>query len=232
MTKFWALIILGFVGCQGCAPYFVAVGKDASSGAVDGLTTPDAEKKLAALTAAATKAARDEALGPATKEEVLSLLRSIDPELQTVIAHSGKTAGGQVEALLGPTLQARMKKVVRASIDEALGPATQAEVSALREELLGVPLQKDLDEAIDSASPHLAQAVAQAVTASLVPVQADIGKIQQSADAEAGKWKPVAIGFGIGTALLLACVALLGWVVRGHHKTIQAMRSEMARARG
>ena len=45
--------------------------------------------------------------GPVTKEQVLSLLHSNDPELQ-----------------------ARMvKRIVRASIDEALGPATQAEVS-------------------------------------------------------------------------------------------------------
>ncbi len=96
-------------------------------------------------------------------------------------------------------------------------------MATLREELAGPGLQKDVDDLIDSAEPHLNQAVQQAVQAALQPVKVEVSNLQTQASAEATTWKPIAIGFGIGAAILLICLILAVVLVRNHTNTIRTL---------
>jgi hypothetical protein len=223
--KHLLLLVVILFGC-GCGSYFTGIGQNAAAGAVNGATSNDATNKLSGLTTAATKAARDEALGPTTDADLKKLIADLDPELQKVITDTGTTTRAQLNTLITQALQEKVQKALRLSIDEALGAKTMTEANALREELVGPPLQKDLDAIIDSVAPHLAQAVQQAVQSSLAPLQTDVTSIKSQADLEAAKWKPIAIGFGVGTGILLICLVLAVYVVRSHHQVIQTLVRE------
>lgn len=223
------LVFLAVLSC-GCGSYFTEAGHDAATGAVGGVTSPDATKRLSDLTAAATKSARDELLGPNTDAELRALLERLDPEIQKLLRDTAATAREQLNTLITQELEARVRQLLRSSIDEALDAKTLGEANALREELVGTPLQKDLDALIDAAAPHLSAALAQAVQTSLAPLQSDLGKIKVDADTAAQKWKPIAIGFAVGTGILLICLVLAVLVIRSHHRMIATlMRERVAR---
>lgn len=197
------------VTLSGCGSYFTNMGHNAANGALDAVTSDDAKKKLAGLTTDATKAARDEALGPDT-----------DAKLQKLITDAGLTTRQQLEQLITDALQERIRKTVRIAVDEVGSPMTLKEADALREELLGAPLQKDINDLIDAAAPHLAAAVQQSVQSSLQPIKTEESAIKTAADAEAAKWKPIAIGFAVGSGFLLVCLILAVILIRGHRKMI------------
>jgi F0F1-type ATP synthase membrane subunit c/vacuolar-type H+-ATPase subunit K len=195
--------------CTGCASYFTGMGQNAATGAVNGITSDDSKKKLDGLASAATKAARDEALGPTT-----------DADGQKLITDWGAALRGQLNTLITKELQDKLRETIRQAIDEALGKRTLKDVDALREELVGPPFQKDLDDAIDSAKPHLSSAVQDALQTSLGTIKVDLSNVQTQADQEAAKWKPIAIGFAIGTGFLLLCLIFAVILIRGHRKMI------------
>jgi hypothetical protein len=205
---FAALIV---IACCGCGAFFTGMGHDAATGAVNAVTSDDSKKKLSDLTTEATKAARDEALGQTT-----------DDDIQKLIKNAGITTRAELEALITATFQARLRQTIRLAVDEMLGTKTLADADALREELLGKPFQDDLNAALDAAGPHLATAAQKAVQASLVPINTETNTLKTTADAEAAKWKPIAIGFGIGGACLLACLVVLLIVLRSHRKIIES----------
>ena len=129
-------------------------------------------------------------------------------------------------------LRPRLLQTVRLVIDEALDEVTLREISALREQIAGQPLQQDLNALIDAAAPHLTQAVQQSIAGALVPIQVDVNQAKAAADAEAAKWKPIAIGLAVGAALLLACLALAVRIIGHHARTIAAMARSVAPPRG
>jgi hypothetical protein len=208
----FCLALLVVLLCTGCAPYFTGMGQNAATGAVNGLTTDDSKKKLDGLVTDATKSARDEALGPNTDAAGRKLIDDWGTELRA-----------QINAIITAELQAKLKKLVRDAIDEALGGKTLTDADTLRERLVGPPLQKDLDDLIDAASPHLAAAVTQAVQSSLAPINKDVQAVQTSVDAEAAKWKPIAIAFAIGCALLLVCLVFAYLMLRHHRQVIDSL---------
>src|SRR5580692_3133834 len=94
-----ALVAGGLLLC-GCGSYFTGMGQNAATGAVTGVTTDDAKKKLADLVTESTKAARDEALGATTDADLKKLIADLDPEFQRVITNAGVTTRAQVTALI------------------------------------------------------------------------------------------------------------------------------------
>jgi len=209
----------------GCGATFTAWGHEAAVGAIDALTSPDAGAALATVGAEAAKAAasaaRDEALGQAT-----------DADVQRILAGAGATAREQADDLVTLDLRPRLLQTVRLVIDEALDEVTLREISALREQIAGQPLQQDLNALIDAAAPHLTKAVQQSIAGALVPIQVDVNQAKAAADAEAAKWKPIAIGLAVGAALLIACLALAVRIIGHHARTIAAMARSVAPPRG
>lgn len=198
--------------CCGCGSYFTNMGHNAANGALDAVTSDDAKKKLAGLTTEATKAARDEALGPDT-----------DAKLQKLITDAGVTTRAQLEQLITDALQERIRKTVRIAVDEVGSPKTLSDADTLRERLVGAPLQKDLNDLIDAAAPHLAAAVQQSVQSSLQPIKAEESSIKTAADAEAAKWKPIAIGFAVGSGFLVVCLVFAYLLLRHHRQVIETL---------
>lgn len=183
------------------------MGHAAAVGAVDGVSLPDSKTRLAGVVTDATKAARDEAFGPTTETDIRNIVQDF-----------GVTARGELESLITLRVQERLQQTVRLTLDEALGPTTLAEADALRERLLGQPLQNDLSAAIDGAAPHLSAVV----QASLGPLGKEVVTLKTDADSEAAKWKPIAIGFGIGSVGLLVCGVFLILALRSHRKVIES----------
>lgn len=210
MRSIYAASLAIALTCCGCGSYFKGVGQNAATGAVDGITTDDSKKKLTGLVTDATKAARDEALSPET-----------DQKVQKLITDSGATARAQLETLT-TSLQTRLRQTVRLSLDELGSPKTLKDADALREELVGPPLQKDVNDLIDAAAPHLASAVQQAVQSSLAPLKTEEATLKADADQEASKWKPIAIGFGVGTGILLVCLVFAAFLLRHHRRLIDS----------
>jgi hypothetical protein len=174
--------------CCSCAPTLSGWGHDAAQGALAELSSDAGLEAIAA--------ARDEALGPAT-----------DIDLQAIVRDTGATTRQQLSAA-EDELQGRLL--------DALGPATEARVAALREQLVGAPLRADLDALIDQETPRLAAAlqgaIAQSVQASLAPVKA-----------EEERWRPIAWAFAIGSAFLLVGLVFAVIVLRSHRKVIEAL---------
>ena len=207
------IYVLGFLACAGCSAYYADSGHAAAAGALADLTSPAADAKYAEAAAGATKAAaavaRAELLGPETTAAAAALVKTTGDSLRLEVAGVVQTAGaGLMRIDLRPT--------VRLVLDESFGDKTLREIDALRERLVGAPLRDDLNDAIDGAGPHLATVAAQALATATKPVQV-------AADAEAEKWKPIAVGFAVGCGLLLACLFFAGWLVREHQKTIRSL---------
>lgn len=207
----WLPILLG------CGGSFNSWGHEAAAGALDGLTSPDAGAALATVGAevakAATSAARDEALGPTT---------SVD--IDRLVTGAGASVRAQMDDLVATDLRPRLKQTIRLVIDEALGDATQRELDALRERLVGGPLQQD----IDALAPHLAQVVQASVAGAMASVQADVARDKAAADAEAAKWRPIVVGLAVGALALLACLGFAAYVIRRRTRTIAAMARSVA----
>jgi len=208
--------------CCGCGSLFNGVGQNTAAGAITAATDADSQKKIDNVVTEATKAARDEALGPNTDAALQKLIADTDVKLQAIVTETGKSAQGQLDGMTA-SLQQRVQKTIRLTIDEALGATTIAEADALREELVGTPLQKDVDALIDSAAPHINQVVQQAVQQA---VQTSIAPIKTTADAEAAKWEPIAIGFAVGAALLIVCCVILVHVLRAHRQVIDKLMAQ------
>jgi len=197
------------------------VGQQAATGAVAGVTSDDSKTKLSSLASTAASAARDEALGPNTDAALQKLLADLDTRIQTLLTNMGATTQGQLNGIITAQLREQIRTLVRQTIDEALGAVTLQEADALREELFGAPLQKNLDALIDSATPHISQVVQQAVQSSVTPLKSE-------ADAEAAKWEPIAIGFAIGAALLVVCLVVLLYALRSHKQVVAMLVKERA----
>jgi hypothetical protein len=199
----------------GCSSYYAASGRSAAQGALDDLTGPDAGARYAAVATEATRAARDELLGPVTRADATALVHAAGQQAQVEV--SGVVgAAGEAAALHLAAITRAESRELRLTIDEALGGATLRDVAALREDLAGAPLRADVDALVDSAAPHLAAAITTVLSKVVVPVQA-------AADAEAGKWRPIAVAFAVGCGLLLLCLGFAGWLIRGHQATIRAL---------
>jgi FixJ family two-component response regulator len=210
------ILLASVIFLTGCSDYVTALGHSAAAGAFDEVTTPDATKRLSALTATAaqeaTKAARDEALNAVTTAD-----------LQRLIGASGAAANAQL-VIFTEIFQGQLQKAVRLALDETFGAASMHEVDAFRERLVGAPLQQDLDTLIDSATPHLAAAVQDATKGAIVPLQTDVATVKQEADAEAAKLRSIVIGLGVcAGALLLLFVIILGLVMRTHQRVVTAL---------
>lgn len=189
------LVLLVALEALGCGSYFTTVGHDAASGALSAITSDAAKKQLSGLTAVATKSAREEALGATT-----------DAELQKLVKDTAATTRSELNDMITTTLQDRVRQTIRIAIDEALGKLTLKEADSLREQLFGVPLQHDLDALIDAAAPHLAKATQDAVQQALqTVVQTTITPLKADVDQEEAKWRPIAIGVGVGALLLVLC---------------------------
>jgi len=199
-----AAVAIAALALAGCSPTLTGAGHNLGAGLVSSVTDSAARDDVSKLTAdaakSATAAARDELLGPDTEARA-----------KAIVTDMGAALRQQIDEALGASLRARVAAIVQAVLDEAA-----AEVPALRDQLVGEATRQDVDALIDEAAPHLAAAVQGAVASSLAPVKA-------SADAEAAKWKPIAIGLGVGgVALLLALVAAVH-VLWTHRKVIEAL---------
>jgi hypothetical protein len=195
----------------GCGGYYTASAHAAAEGALDDLTSPAANVRYAQTVATVAQAARAEFLDPQTSTALTALVKDEGIVLRAEVASTVQTAGAAARAELARTL--------RLTVDEALDETTLQEIAALREELAGAPLRADIDAVIDSATPHLATAVAQATARAVLPVQS-------AADAEASKWRPIAVAFAVGCALLCACLGFAGWVLREHQRTIRELTAK------
>jgi hypothetical protein len=190
---------LALVGCGG---YFTDAGRSSAIGAVQG-ATDDASRKLidqAAVQAAA--AARDEALGPAT-----------EAALQKLIAGAGESVRVQILSIVTAQLQNQMRRLVRVVIDEAFGPVTLAELDAARERVVGASLQADMDAIVGAEIPKVVVAFQTSMLTALAP-------LQHAADAEAAKWRPIAIAFAVGAVFLFVALVFTWHVLQTHRKLL------------
>jgi hypothetical protein len=194
MSRF--IVVLLFL-CS-CGGTFTNAGHDAAQGVVQDITSADSEKKLQALVDQLVNSAREDLLGPKT-----------DAEIQALIKSAGVTTRSALEDLISKYLRERLTRLVRTVMDEALGTTTIGEVDTLREHLVGQPLQDDLDKLVAHEVPNIQNAVHTAIQNELGPLKTDVASLKTQADSEAAKWKPVAIGFAVGTLLLLVCVILV-----------------------
>jgi hypothetical protein len=200
-TALFAFILVA----PGCASYYTTAGHGAATGAVGALTSDDSKAKLGGLAVSVVGAMRDEALGPTTASK-----------LDALVTDTGAAMRTEVAGLITPALQSKLQETVRLTMDEALNGRTLKEVDALREELIGPPLQADVDALIASAAPKLAGAVTDAVQASLAPLQTDVSK-------DAATWKPIATWLAIGSVVLLGCLIAAGVVLHGHRRDINVL---------
>jgi hypothetical protein len=227
--RLWCVLLA--LACCGCGSFFTEAGHNATQGAVNAVTDPDSKKKLASLLTDATKAARDEALGTTTDADLQKLLKSAGvttrAEVQQLLKDAGVTTRAELEALITTALQEKLRQTARVTVDEVFGPPTLREVDALREHLVGQPFKDDLNGALDAAGPHLAQVVKQAVEAGLVPITTEVNTLKVQADAEATRWKPIAIGFGVGSGCLVVCIVVLGLALRSHRKVIESLATRL-----
>jgi hypothetical protein len=206
-TTLTAVVTLAFAS-SGCLTEW---GRELSTGAVYGLTTPEATQRIGALASSASTAA-----GESVREEILG--KKTDLAATRLI----QTAGNSVDAELA-SLTPQIRSMVRLSIDEALGKETQAEITALREQILGAPARADVNALLDSASPHVAQVLKDAVSGAVAPVEVDIHQANAEASTEAAKWRPIAMAFALGCGLLLVAIVLAVILIRSHQKTLAAL---------
>jgi hypothetical protein len=196
-----AILLAGLLFVCGCAPYASTLGHSATAGALSALGTPSAKAAIDDAAAGAVGAARDEALGPATAAKARSLVAAV-----------GASTHRQLSGMEADLLGERLRVLLRALIEESLGPALHEQVVALRDELTGPALRKAVDDLIDEAGPHLAAAV----QASLAPVKA-------GADAEADKYKAVAYAFGGSALVALVSLGVAIHMVRTHRRLIASL---------
>jgi hypothetical protein len=209
------------LACGGCGSYFSGAGHAAATGAVAAATSEDARRSFSLLAGDVSREAAARA-----RDELLSA-RTGD-SLDRWVFHLGTAVDEQEELLLASAGE-RLRPIVRSSIDEALGPVTRVELASLRDDLFGPVLQVEVNGLIDSAAPHLADAVAKAMSAAVVPVDADVARIQRTADAEAMKWRPIAEGFAAGTGLLALGLVGALVVIRRHGRAIEELRGGSGR---
>lgn len=212
------MLALASVGLLSCSPTLTNAGRSATTGAVEGVTSDASTKRIDKLAGSVVDTARDEVLGPQT-----------DTDLTRIIATANTAIEADLETdvrALTLRLQRELRRTIRTSIDEALNDTTFEEVDDLRDEVTGAPLRENTNALIDSAAPHLATAIQVALKPLQDSLQADVQDIRSlktDADAEARKWRPIAIGFAVGAALLAAALAFAVTLVRRHKRTIATM---------
>ncbi len=202
-------------GCAGCGSVLASAGRNTAVGALDAVTDKAATERLEALAAATAKAARDEALGPATVAAA-----------EKLVAVAGVSVQRAIDNLATDTLQTKVRRAVRAAMDEALGRYTLQEASALREEMAGMPLQRDLDALIDAAAPHLSIVAKQVVESALQGAIIELAPLKKEGDEEAERWRPIALGFAVGCACLMVCLAFAVFAVRSHRQVIEKLLAQ------
>ena len=131
----------------------------------------------------------------AARDEALG--PATNAEIQTIVRDTGATARRQ------------LADAVRDSLADALGSETEARIGVLREQLVGAPLRADIDTLIEQETPRLEAAIQGALTRSLAPMRA-----------EEERWRPVAVGLGVGASCLFLAVVALAIERRRHVKTI------------
>lgn len=213
-----AVVAAALLLLAGCAGQVHDASQAATAAAVDTLDSDAEKKKLEDLLTAAVETARNTALSVDTAKQVTALVTSTGTQVRA-------EAVSTRDALLDEKLQAEVAQLreaaigagaraqVRQLLDEVLGPATQAQVDALREHLVGAPLQGD----VDALSLHVAELSRAATQAALVSAGATV-------DAEASKYKGVAIYLGAAVGGLLIALCVTVWVIRSHHKLLAGMR--------
>ena len=183
-----AIIVLG-LALTGCAGALSGPVHDATSSAIATLDDVLVKKQIDDLVKSSTASARDVALDDETIARVHLLETALLNELRVVF--------GEIRNDLLKDLNARVQAIVRAAVDEALGPTSAQETAALRETLVGPDFARDLSVALsgalDDAGPHLTKALA-------APVDA----VKASALEDLAKWRIAAIVVGtVALALLL-----------------------------
>jgi hypothetical protein len=196
MTRFIPLLLL----MSGCGATFSNIGKDTTHGVISVATDEESKKKIDSLLTDAVKSARDEALGATTQKELDAIVTNLKVQIKIAIQ----------EALSDP---ATLRSIDQAR-EELVGAPIRADGDALREELFGAPLQQDLNNLIDGASPHLIQAI----QGSVATIKIDASGLKTQADNEAAKWKPIAIGFAVGSGFLLVSLVVACFLLHYHMK--------------
>jgi len=219
-----AVVLACALATIGCGAAITDAGRSATTGAIDAVTKK--ESALAEDEAKLVAVARETAIGAGAREDVKKLTDMINVELQKALADTNTNVEIDVRALAG-----RLRQELRLTIDESLGGPTLKEADALREQLMGPPLQKDVNALIDTVGPHLAQmvqgAVEQALKAAQKTANTEASELSQEADAAAAKWRLVAIGFAVGGVALLVSLAIAIRRVTHYQRTIAALQSRI-----
>ena len=210
------LVVVFLVLSTGCGAYFTNAGKNAGTGLAQGLESDESKKKLSDMATEATKASRDELLGQTTDDDIKKLIKD-----------AGDQTRAELDTLITATLQNKLRETIRMAVNEFFSGHTMGEVDDLREHVVGPPLQKDIDDLIDHAMPHLTTALTKAVQDSLQPIKVETSSLKSQADEEAQKWKPIAIGFGIGAVALLIAVLFMGHTLRHHRRLIEKLADKI-----
>jgi preprotein translocase subunit SecF len=211
----------------------------ATQSAVNTLTTPQEQQKLADLTSkvaassttAALQAAKAELLSDDTEQKLQKITDVFIADFrQQLTATRDQILDTQLQAeidklrdeLLGEQTRALIKQLVRQTLDEALGPATQTELAAMRENLVGAPLRQNLNDDIANISPALQKAIHDALQTSVATIKSDAGS-------EVDKYKGYAIGLGVGAVALVLALAFAWRIIVSHNKTAESHRQIIAK---
>jgi|SRR5579883_375972 len=199
------VLVLMLVALTGCAGHLADLaGASATRATNDSFTAADSPENKAKEDDAAKSA------GGAAAQGFTTVLLSPDVEarLKTMEVTLGSTLGGTLRVQLSKAM-AEAKSQLDELVSElkALLAGLPALVDELRERLVGVPLQKD----VDALSPHLAAAVTNAGTAARVQADVEIGKLQKAVT-----W------LGVGVVVLLGAVIVIGVL---HTKLKREVRS-------
>lgn len=200
------------VACVACGGAYQQAGSNVATGAINATDTPVEQKKIDDISANASKAATQAAISTALSPDNR---KAMTDALSLTLSSSITSAAPALDGL-----RSHVRLIVKGALDEALtGPALQEAivyVDTLREHLVGQPFRDASDAWVADLGPKLGTSMGQAFKRAA-------GQVTPTLDAEAAKWKPIAIGFGAGAGALLLTVIVLTWALHGHRKVIEQL---------
>lgn len=185
-----ALVVLA-LSLLGCGGAIAASAHDATQSVLATFDAAASKKEIddvaTSAGAAAGTAMRDEALSPETTARLNALAAVLRAELvatrDQVLDATLRAELRQMRDALLVGLDAQVRVIVRAAVDEALSGVTVAELGAMREQMVGAPLRADLD----------------AATADL---RTQLTTVRADADAEVARYRVLMIVVGIAAAVM------------------------------
>jgi hypothetical protein len=199
-----------------CTPWLAGKADVAAAGAVVGVTSPASEKLLSAEEVSLIDAGVSAILSPDVENKLAAATNSFMKDLRAELVTTRDALIDQAKLrrevadlrrdVLGPETQAEVKRIVRASVDEALSDKTRGEIDTL----------------IDSAEPHLQSAMDRLIVGATPKIEGLLNKTSSAAESDLSKFKVyftwILAAMGLLLALIIALAILIATIASSHNK--------------